>query len=120
MARRKISEAQGMSAVRSYQAGSASAVELATAVRFLLEELADRIPGNSVEVRVPPLMAVQCVAGPQHRRGTPANVVEIDPQTWLELATGSLTIDTALASGRANLSGSRATEFASVLPLIRD
>ena len=36
----------------------------ATFVRFTLEELATLAPGNSVEVRVPPLGVTQCIAGP--------------------------------------------------------
>ena len=59
------------------------------AVRTLLTVLAERAPGRSVEVRVPPYGAVQCVTGPRHTRGTPPNVVEMDPATWLALATGS-------------------------------
>lgn len=60
----------------------------ATAVRFLLEELATLAPGNSVEVRVPPFGVTQCVAGPRHTRGTPPNVVETDALTWCQLALG--------------------------------
>ena len=122
MARRKIPTDVGMAAVHAVQAGSErvnSNPEFATAVRFLLEDLAIRIPGNSVEVRVPPLGAVQCVPGPQHRRGTPANVVELSPQTWFALATGELDIDAALESAAVIASGVRATEFAVVLPLTR-
>lgn len=85
-------------------------------MRFTLEEFADVAPGNSVEVRVPPDGAVQAVAGPRHTRGTPPNVVETDPQTWLELATGALTWPDALASGRVHASGERA-DLADWLPL---
>jgi hypothetical protein len=60
------------------------------AVRYLLDLLAAAAPGRAVEVRVPPYGAVQCVAGPTHTRGTPPNVVETDPVTWLRLATGGL------------------------------
>ena len=81
---------------------------VATAVRFTLEELATRAPGRSVEVRVPPYAAVQCIAGPVHRRGTPPSVVETDPVTWLDVATGQLSWDDALASGRVTASGERA------------
>ena len=62
--------------------------DLRDAVRFLLEELAAQAPGRSVEVRVPPYGAVQCVEGPRHTRGTPPNVVETDPMTWVALAVG--------------------------------
>ena len=57
-------------------------------VRLLAEILAAQAPGRSVEVRVPPFVAVQAIAGPRHTRGTPPNVVETDPMTWLRLATG--------------------------------
>jgi hypothetical protein len=91
--------------------------QLATAVRYTLEELAARIPGNSVEVRVPPFGATQAVAGPRHTRGTPPAVVETDPQTWLELVTGSLTWDDAVAQGRVHASGAR-TALGAYLPLV--
>ena len=57
-------------------------------MRYLLQLLAEKAPGNSVEVRVPPFGAVQVVEGPRHTRGTPPNVVETDPDTWIALATG--------------------------------
>jgi hypothetical protein len=88
------------------------------AVRFLLEALAERAPGRAVEVRVPPYAAVQCVAGPRHTRGTPPNVVETDPVTWLELATGRLDWAAAVAAGRVRASGPRA-DISAYLPLAR-
>lgn len=78
------------------------------AVRHLLDGLATAAPGRTVEVRVPPYAAVQCVPGPRHTRGTPPNVVELDPRTWLELATGRLSWADAMASGRVAASGTRA------------
>lgn len=90
-----------------------------TAVRFTLEELAERAPGGSVEVRVPPDGAVQAVAGPGHTRGTPPNVVETDPRTWLELATGRLSWTDAVRSHRVRASGIRA-DLAAWLPLAPD
>ena len=63
---------------------------LATAVRLTARTLAAVAPGRSVEVRIPPFAAVQCISGPRHTRGTPPNVVETDPRTWLLLATGML------------------------------
>jgi hypothetical protein len=87
------------------------------AVLFLLEELAAQAPGRSVEVRVPPHGAVQCVAGPRHTRGTPPNVVETDAMTWVALATGDITWADAMAEGLVHASGERAdlTEF---LPVV--
>jgi len=91
---------------------------LAAAVRLSLRTLEQDAPGRSVEVRVPPFAAVQCVAGPRHTRGTPPNVVETDPRTWLELATGRLTWDDGLADARITASGSRA-DLSALLPVLR-
>lgn len=109
MARARITEAEGMSAVSAALQASASRDTTATAVRYLLQALADRVPGNSVEVRVPPFGAVQCVEGPRHTRGTPPNVVEMDAGTWLALATGGSSWPDAVASGVVHASGTRAT-----------
>ena len=92
--------------------------ELAAAVRLTARTLAGLAPGASVEVRIPPFAAVQCISGPQHRRGTPPNVVEADPRTWLLLVTGLLSVPDAAATGALQLSGSRAAEVASWLPLV--
>ena len=89
---------------------------LRTAVRALLGELAKKAPGRSVEVRVPPYGAIQCVEGPRHTRGTPANVVETDPVTWLEIATGRTAWHEAVITGRVHVSGSR-TDLSLYLPL---
>jgi hypothetical protein len=91
---------------------------LASAVRLTARTLAALAPGASVEVRIPPFVAVQCVAGPRHTRGTPPNVVETDPRTWLLLATGLLPLAEAKATGALTLSGSRAGEIEQWLPLI--
>ena len=90
--------------------------ELARAVRLSLRTLAQVAPGATVEVRVPPFAAVQCVAGPRHTRGTPPNLVETDPRTWLELATGRLSWPAALSEGRLTASGPRA-DLSPWLPL---
>jgi Bacterial SCP ortholog len=74
------------------------------------------VPGRSVELRVPPHVAVQLVPGPRHTRGTPPNVVETDAATWLRLATGELTWAAAVAEGRVSASGNRA-DLSSHLPL---
>lgn len=89
---------------------------LATAVRYSLQLLAEQYPGAAVEVRVPPFGAVQCMSGPQHTRGTPANVVEMSPQVWLELASGSRTWADVVSIHQVSASGTRAT-LEGVLPL---
>src|SRR6185369_10573343 len=85
---------------------------LAEAVRLTARTLAATAPGASVEVRVPPFVAVQCISGPRHTRGNPPNVIETDPRTWLLLATGLLTLPDAIAKGALQASGSRAGEIA--------
>jgi hypothetical protein len=115
MARRRISHADGVSAIQGYFANP-NETDLTTAVRYLLEELAERAPGNSVEVRVAPYGATQCIEGPRHTRGTPPNVVEIKPETWFELALGIMTWSDAISSNLVNASGVRAS-LEEVLPM---
>jgi hypothetical protein len=92
--------------------------ELGEAVRLTARTLAAVAPGAGVEVRVPPFVAVQCISGPEHRRGNPPNVVETDPRTWLLLATGLLDVAQAASSGALQLSGARAAEIGQWLPLV--
>ena len=92
---------------------------LADAVRLTARTLAATAPGASVEVRVPPFVAVQCISGPKHTRGNPPNVVETDPRTWLLLATGLSTVADATSGGRLQMSGSRAAEIAEILPVVQ-
>ncbi len=93
--------------------------EIATAVRLTARALAALAPGASVEVRIPPFVAVQCISGPKHTRGTPPNVAEADPRTWLLLVTGLKGVDEAVAEGLLRLSGSRAQEISTWFPLVR-
>lgn len=89
---------------------------LKAAVRQSLAELAAAAPGRSVEVRVPPYGAVQCIDGPQHGRGNPPNVVETDVRTWLALVTGRLAWSDAQRAGLVQASGSRASDVGGFLP----
>jgi len=89
---------------------------LRAAVRYSLGLLEQRVPGRTVEVRVPPFAAIQCVPGPRHTRGTPPNVVEMDPLTWLDLAAGRLEWSAAVEAGRVRASGQRA-DLSPYLPL---
>ena len=90
---------------------------LRAAVKQTLHLLVERAPGSSVEVRIPPLAAVQAVPGVRHRRGTPPAVVETDPQTWLALALGDMAWADAVAQGRVRASGSR-SDLSGYLPLM--
>ncbi|MGI8647500.1 MAG: hypothetical protein DLM55_03840 [Acidimicrobiales bacterium] len=115
-------------ALRALDAGERpDPVTLQAAVLHLLHALARKAPGRAVEVRVPPYGAVQCdttqrgdpnnpaaLQAPTHRRGTPPNVVETDPVTWLLVATGQLSWPAAIRDGRLTQSGVRA-DLSSVL-----
>jgi len=105
-----------VAAVVASLAGDAARDTTATAVRYLLQVLAETAEGNSVEVRVPPFGAVQAIEGPRHTRGTPPNVVEMDAATWLALATGSRPWAEAVASGVVSASGARA-DLTAYLPV---
>lgn len=115
-ARRRTDPERGRAALGAWLRGEATRVDVTTAVRFTLEELADVAPGNAVEVRVPPAGAVQAVTGPRHTRGTPPNVVETDVETWLALAAGRLSWAEAVAQGRVRASGER-SDISHLLPL---
>lgn len=111
-------DASGVSDAGAADAGAAVPRRtVATAVRYTTEELATRAPGRSVEVRVPPFAAVQCIEGPRHTRGTPTNVIETDAETWLAMATGSMTWAEGVASGAVRASGQRA-DLTAYLPLV--
>jgi hypothetical protein len=105
--------------VRAWLAGEGdqpSRAVVGAAVKTSARWLAQQVPGRSVELRVPPHVAVQCIEGPRHTRGTPPNVVETDAATWLRLATGQQTWAEALAAGLVTASGNRA-DLSQLLPL---
>lgn len=117
MAKSRIVPLVGEAAVRLALSRDSDRQVEATAVRYLLQLLSDAAPGNTVEVRVPPHGAVQCIEGPNHSRGTPPNVIETDAATWLALATGSLVWADAVAGGRVSASGQRA-DLSAQLPIV--
>jgi len=116
MARARIDDTLGRDAVQAALADTSDRLTLATAVRYLLQVLADASPGHSVEVRVPPFGAVQAVEGPRHTRGTPPNVVELDAETFLAIATGGVEWAEASAAGRVHASGAR-SDLSGLFPL---
>lgn len=113
---RKILMGDGRAALDAIRGGSTARADLGTAVRYLLQLLAEKAPGNSVEVRVPPYGAVQVVEGPRHTRGTPPNVIETDAATWIALATGEASWAEAVDAGKVQASGTRA-DLIGLLPL---
>ncbi len=118
LATERVLGAAALAAVTDALAGGAQPLRpaLRAAVRYSLGLLEERVPGRTVEVRVPPFAAIQCVPGPRHTRGTPPNVVETDPLTWLDLADGRVGWESAVASGRVRASGQRA-DLSPYLPL---
>src|ERR1700712_5123917 len=118
MARARIADEIGEAGVRAALASDAGRDATAIAVRYLLQLLSEQAPGNTVEVRVPPFGAVQAIEGPRHTRGTPPNVIEMNADTWLALATGAETWSAAVTDGRVAASGSRA-DLAGHLPILR-
>lgn len=119
----KIDPQQGLAAVREWKNSDAAARQglprtvLACAVRYVLQLVETDFPGNSVELRVPPFAAVQCLAGVKHRRGTPPAVVEMNAETVLQLAVGELSWqEVAKAGGQVSASGER-SDLAEIFPL---
>lgn len=119
MPRNEAYDAVSVASVALTAGNPVDAVTLRDAVRALLTVLRQRAPGRTVEVRVPPYGAIQCVEGPRHTRGTPPNVIETDPTTFVLLATGQLAWEPAVRDGRVRASGVRA-DLSAYLPLWPD
>ena len=88
-----------------------------TAVKFCLQLLHEKAPGNSVEVRIPPYAAVQVIPGISHKRGTPPAVIEMTARIWINLAIGKIDWSTTKNNGFISASGERA-DLSAFLPLI--
>ena len=107
VAPRRIPDNAGLEALQRWREGAPHPDDEAMAVRYTLQLLRQKAPGSSVEVRVPPWGAVQAIEGPSHTRGTPPAVVEMTPEAWLSVATGTRSFDDALADGSIHASGER-------------
>lgn len=108
MAKKQIPSVEGLAAIENRN--------LPTATRYLLQEIEKHYPGGSVELRVPPYGAIQCIAGMDHRRGTPPNVVELEPELFIDLCLGKAKWQEGPRVG-ASVSGAMANEVASIFPL---
>jgi len=113
---RPADPAQVAPALGRFRAGEPAKADLRLLTKHYLALLETRAPGHSVEVRVPPYAAIQCIEGVRHTRGTPPAVIETDAATWVALATGDLGWPDAVAAGRVRASGER-TDLSSFLPL---
>ena len=90
---------------------------LRTLIKYLLEILHKKVPGNSVEVRIPPFAAIQIIEGTTHRRGTPPAVIEISPEIFIQISLGEITWEKALTQGLIQASGQR-TDLTEHFPLM--
>ena len=79
--------------------------QISATVKEVLDLIKDISPGKSVELRVPPYGAIQCVAGSNHRRGTPPNTVEMNAQTLIRLINEPALWTTLCESGEVRASG---------------
>jgi len=104
-------------ALARFRAGASAPDDLRLLTKHLLALLVAKAPGGAVEVRVPPYAVAQCVEGTRHTRGTPPAVVEMDPTTWIALATGDLEWNDAEAAARVTASGER-SDLSPLLPLV--
>ena len=111
MPKKRISEDEGQKYLAELPHSTAMAV------RYLLQQLEEKDPGGTVELRVPPFGAVQLIGGLSHRRGTPPNVVELDPDSFLDLALGWATWEKLSREGKLLVSGSRAEELRKLFPI---
>lgn len=114
------SKAEGLAALNKYLEITSAELDkdlLRTLVKYLLELLHEKVPGNSVEVRIPPFAAIQIIEGTTHRRGTPPAVVEINPEIFIKISLGEISWQDASDKGLIQASGQR-TDLSEHFPLI--
>ena len=80
-------------------------LDVKTQVKLILDLIKSISPGKSVELRIPPYGAIQCVAGGNHRRGTPPNSVEMSGPTLIKLINAPLLWQELVANGEISASG---------------
>ena len=95
--------------------------QITATVKEILDLIKNISPGKSVELRVPPYGAIQCVAGGNHRRGTPPNTVEMNAQTlirlinepafWITLCESGEVMASGLLSDLSNVFAQAAVEY---------
>jgi hypothetical protein len=92
--------------------------EIMARVKAILKKVEEVAPGKSVELRIPPYSAIQCVAGTSHRRGTPPNVVEMSAETLFDLYADTLKWQDGVSSGAIHASGTM-SDLSRVFELVR-
>jgi hypothetical protein len=111
MAKKRIPDSEGNAALANLE------TQAPTATRYLLQQLEALHPGGTIELRVPPYGAVQLVGGLNHRRGTPPNVVELDPDSFIAMSQGKVSWMELVESGKLIASGARAIELKELFPI---
>lgn len=92
---------------------------LKLAVKYSLQLLHKKIPGKSVELRIPPISAISIIEGKDHKRGTPPAVIEVAPIIWLKIFLGQLNWHAAINQGLILASGAN-TDLSLYLPMHHD
>ena len=80
-------------------------LDIKSQVKHILKLVQALAPGRSVELRIPPYGVIQCVAGGNHRRGTPSNTVEMSGEVFLEISKKPEKWDEFIQSGQIQASG---------------
>ena len=79
--------------------------QIAARVKEILDLIKKTSPGKSVELRIPPYGAIQCVPGTNHKRGTPPNTVEMSAQVLIQLRQNPERWEEFVTSGQIKASG---------------
>lgn len=110
---RTIADSELTQLLARYSQREASTDDIARLTRHFLAVISKKSPGKALELRIPPFGAVQIGSGVQHTRGKPPAVIELNPETWIELAIGLISWEETTTSAwdeRTNIGG--------LLPLI--
>ena len=78
---------------------------IASQVKEILNIIKELSPGGLVELRIPPYAVIQCVAGGNHKRGTPPNTVEMSGQVLIKLINDPSSWHHLCAQGEIAASG---------------
>jgi hypothetical protein len=79
--------------------------QISVIVKEILGLIKEISPGKSVELRIPPYGAIQCVEGINHKRGTPPNTVEMSAQVLIQLRNDPDLWAELVAAGQIAASG---------------
>ena len=112
---RTIADPELTQLLARYSNGEASTEDISQLVRHFLAVISKKSPGQALELRIPPFGAVQIGSGVQHTRGKPPAVIELNPETWIELAIGLVTWEETTTSA-----WDERTNISNLLPLITD